>query len=140
MSARALAAVLPTAPDAVAPDGSEVRLLLASDRASAAHFRLAAGATSVAVRHRTVDEIWYVVEGDGEMWLADGDTVQTVVLRPGVCVSIPCGAQFQFRAAGPKPLAAFGVTMPPWPGGGEAVASRGPWTATVAPGPDLADH
>jgi quercetin dioxygenase-like cupin family protein len=83
MSARALAAVLPTAPDAVAPDGSEVRLLLASDRASAAHFRLAAGATSVAVRHRTVDEIWYVVEGDGEMWLADGDTCRRSSCDPG---------------------------------------------------------
>jgi mannose-6-phosphate isomerase-like protein (cupin superfamily) len=139
VSARALAAALPTAPDAVAPDGSEVRLLLAADRASAAHFRLAEGETSVAVRHRTVDEIWYVVEGTGEMWLADGDSEQIVALRTGVCVSIPCGTRFQFRATGPGSLAAFGVTMPPWPGGSEAIASRGLWTASVAPGPDLAD-
>lgn len=43
-------------PDAVAPDGSAVRVLLATGRGSVAHFELAPGETSVAVAHRTVEE------------------------------------------------------------------------------------
>ena len=59
---------LPTEPDAVAPDGSDVRVLLRLAGGSMAHFTLPSGATSRAVRHRTVEEIWYVVAGTGDMW------------------------------------------------------------------------
>jgi mannose-6-phosphate isomerase-like protein (cupin superfamily) len=123
-------------PDAIAPDGSEVRLLPGTVMGSAATFRLAAGATSVAVRHRTVDEIWFVATGVGEMWLADDDAARVVALRPGTCVAIPCGTRFQFRAT--EELDVFGVTMPPWPGDGEAIGVDGPWEPTVDPGPGLA--
>jgi len=123
-------------PDAIAPDGSEVRLLPGTAAGSAAHFRLGAGATSVAVHHRTVDEIWFVATGRGEMWLADDDRTRLVALRPGVCVAIPCGTRFQFRAA--EELGVFGVTMPPWPGDDEAVRVDGAWAPTVSPGPGLA--
>jgi mannose-6-phosphate isomerase-like protein (cupin superfamily) len=34
---------------------------------SMAHFELAAGKTSRSVTHRTVDEIWYFLEGLGVM-------------------------------------------------------------------------
>ena len=60
---------LPEEPDVVAPDGSAVRILERVSRGSMAHFELAAGATSLAVRHRTVEELWYFVSGRGEMWL-----------------------------------------------------------------------
>ncbi len=132
---------VPVSRDAVAPDGSDVRVLARAGAASSAHFELAAGQTSVAIRHRTVDEIWYVVAGRGEMWLAARDDAlgAVVALEPGVCVSIPCGTRFQFRAAAPDTLAAFGVTMPPWPGDGEAIRCTGQWAATVRPGPGLAD-
>jgi mannose-6-phosphate isomerase-like protein (cupin superfamily) len=53
--------------DAIAPDGSDVRLLLQLDRGSMAHFELPAGQTSKAVMHRTVDEIWFFLSGRGEM-------------------------------------------------------------------------
>ncbi len=119
------------APDAVAPDGSEVRLLLATSRGSLAHFTLAPGETSVAVAHRTVEEIWYFVAGRGEMWRQAGDHHETVTVEPGVCISIPCATRFQFRALGSEPLEAVGVTMPPWPGAGEAYEVDGIWRPTI---------
>lgn len=122
---------LPAKPDAVAPDGSDVRLLLQLAGGSMAHFTLPPGAVSTAVRHRTVEEIWYVLAGRGEMWRASAGAAQIVPIEAGVCLTIPLGAHFQFRALGEEPLEAVAVTMPPWPGEGEAVIVPGPWQPTV---------
>jgi mannose-6-phosphate isomerase-like protein (cupin superfamily) len=125
---------LPPDPDVTAPDGAEVRVLVASDRGSMAHFQLAAGETSHAVRHLEVEELWFVVEGGGEMWLG-GATPVTIALEPGVSLRIPPATPFQFRSTGPEPLAAVAVTMPPWPlDRVEAVAAEGPWSPTVVAG------
>ena len=51
--------ILGPEPDATAPDGAAVRLLLSLPGGSMAHFVLPAGAVSHAVTHRTVEEIWY---------------------------------------------------------------------------------
>jgi mannose-6-phosphate isomerase-like protein (cupin superfamily) len=118
---------LPEEPDAIAPDGSAVRVLLGLERGGLAHFQLAPGQTSRAVAHKTVDEIWYFVQGRGEMWLKAGEREEIVVVDPGLCVTIPVGTHFQFRALGMEPLAAVGVTMPPWPGASEAYHVEGPW-------------
>ncbi len=118
---------LPADPDAVAPDGSDVRVLLQLAGGSMAHFELAPGRVSRAVAHRQVGEIWYVLRGRGEMWRRQGDRAQIVQLAPGTCLSIPAGTSFQFRSAGDGPLAAIGVTMPPWPGDDEAYEVAGPW-------------
>ncbi len=120
---------LPDSPDAVAPDGSDVRVLLRLGRGSMAHFELAAGRVSRAVAHRAVEEIWYVLAGQGQMWRRRDGRQQTVPLRPGTCVSIPAGTHFQFRAAGHGPLSVLGVTMPPWPGPDEAYDVPGAWEA-----------
>ena len=64
--------LLPDAPDAIAPDGSQVRVLLRLDGGSMAHFRLAAGQVSRAVAHHAVDELWYVLSGHGQMWRRQG--------------------------------------------------------------------
>ena len=123
---------LPAAPDVVAPDGCDVRVLLALAGGSMAHFELAPGQVTRAVAHRTVDEIWFVLSGRGEMWRAqEGQAESTVQLDAGVCLTIPLGTRFQFRSIGPGPLRVVGVTMPPWPGDGEAVVAVGPWDATV---------
>lgn len=122
---------LPSDPTVAAPDGSEVRVLLALDGGSMAHFRLPAGAVAKAVVHRTVEELWYVLEGAGRMWRHDGSHEEVTDLRPGVCVSIPVGTRFQFRAAGDQAICAVAVTMPPWPGPDEAVFVDGAWPATV---------
>jgi mannose-6-phosphate isomerase-like protein (cupin superfamily) len=114
-------------PDAVAPDGSHVRVLVRIGRASAAHFELAAGTTSIAVTHRRVDEIWYFLTGRGEMWRKNAAQEAIVPVGPGVCITIPAGTAFQFRALGAEALTAFGVTMPPWPDGGDADPVEGRW-------------
>lgn len=49
---------LPRDFDVLAPDGSEVRILLALAGGSMSHFLLPPGQVSRAVRHRTVEEIW----------------------------------------------------------------------------------
>jgi mannose-6-phosphate isomerase-like protein (cupin superfamily) len=117
--------------ETMAPDGSEVRLLAAAKRGSMAHFRLAAGAVSKAVRHRTVEELWYFVGGQGEMWRRDRSGEDVVPVATGVSVSIPVGTTFQFRATGDSLLEAVAVTMPPWPGMDEAVPAEGIWPPTV---------
>ena len=114
-------------PDAIAPDGSEVRLLCRLQGGSMAHFRLPPGACAQPVVHRTVEELWFVVAGEGEMWRCDAGREEVVELRPGVGLSIPVGTAFQFRAAAHSELAVVGVTMPPWPGDDEAVPADGPW-------------
>ena len=126
---------LPAAPTAVAPDGSDVRVLLELRGGGLAHFELGPGETSVAVRHRTVEEIWYFTGGRGEMWRRAGDRSEVVDVGAETCLTIPVGTEFQFRSFGHEPLAAIGATMPPWPGSGEAVTVEGPWRPTVAPGP-----
>jgi mannose-6-phosphate isomerase-like protein (cupin superfamily) len=126
---------LPAARDAVAPDGSDVRVLLRLARGSMAHFELEAGRTSRAVTHRRVDEIWYVLSGRGQMWRRQAGRQQTVALEPGTCLSIPAGTHFQFRSSGPGPLAIVGVTMPPWPGDGEAREVPGAWPANASAPP-----
>jgi mannose-6-phosphate isomerase-like protein (cupin superfamily) len=61
------------APDAIAPDGAEVRILCATGRGSMAVFSLAPGMVSKAVAHRTVEEIWYFTGGAGRMWRRAGE-------------------------------------------------------------------
>jgi len=116
---------LPKDVSAKAPDGSDVRVLLGLKGGGMPHFELAAGKTSKAVVHRTVEEIWYVLAGRGEMWRKQGEHEELVALEPGVCLTIPLGTQFQFRSS--EKLQAVAVTMPPWPGEGEASEVPGRW-------------
>jgi mannose-6-phosphate isomerase-like protein (cupin superfamily) len=79
---------LPATPDMVAPDGSDVRVLLHTPRGGMAHFELARGRASDAIRHRSVDEIWFVLSGRGEMWRRGSAREEVVALEAGVCVTI----------------------------------------------------
>jgi mannose-6-phosphate isomerase-like protein (cupin superfamily) len=121
-------------PDATAPDGTAVRLLLALAGGSMAHFELPAGGVSHAVTHRTVEELWYVVSGRGALWRRAGTQESIETLAPGVAATIPLGTAFQFRVEDEAPLAFVAVTMPPWPGMEEAFAIEGPWRPTVPRG------
>lgn len=118
---------LPTNKDAVAPDGSDVRLLLVLDGGGMAHFELAPGKVSRAIAHKTVEEIWYILGGQGEMWRELDGREEVVALDAGVSISIPVGTHFQFRSFGSEPLTVVGVTMPPWPGPEEALSVDGKW-------------
>jgi mannose-6-phosphate isomerase-like protein (cupin superfamily) len=120
---------LPQDLDTLAPDGSEIRLLANTARGSMVHCTLPPGQTSVAVRHRTVEELWFFLSGAGQVWRQLGDQEEIVEVCAGVSLNIPTGASFQFRNTGKEPLCFVIVTMPPWPGAGEAVPLPGFWNA-----------
>ena len=115
-------------PDATAPDGSEIRLLVdhrhSARRASLCEVTLPAGQVSRPVWHRRVEEIWYILEGHGKVWRcppgARPDAVAPVPVGPGDALTIPVGWRFQFSAGGGGPLRFLCYTSPPWPGPDEA--------------------
>ena len=121
---------LPVAVTEVAPDGSDVRLLLGLSGGVMAHYELAPGKVSVAVTNQTVEEIWYFLSGRGEMWRRQGDKEEVVTVERGVCITIPLGTHFQLKTLGDDWLEAVGVVMPPWPGPGEAIIVKGRWQPT----------
>jgi mannose-6-phosphate isomerase-like protein (cupin superfamily) len=122
---------IPAAPDAIAPDGSEVRVLCGLSRGGLAVFSLQPGSVSKAVAHRTVEEIWYVLSGRGRIWRKLGWQEEIDEIDAGVSLSLPTGTQFQFRCDSPEPLTVLGATMPPWPGEDEAYLVEGVWEATL---------
>lgn len=126
---------LPTVRDEIAPDGSDVRILLRLSSGSLAHFELGPGKTSIPEAHKTVEEIWYFLSGKGEMWRKLDDQEEVVDVEQGVCITIPTGTHFQFRSFEEEPLAAVGVTMPPWPGEDEAYKVQGysEWKTNISP-------
>jgi mannose-6-phosphate isomerase-like protein (cupin superfamily) len=119
------------APDVIAADGSEVRVLCALSRGAMATFTLLPGAVSKPVAHRTIEEVWYFIRGHGRLWRKSGDAEEISEIGAGIAISIPTGAHFQFRCDGAEPLEAVAATMPPWPGEGEAYVVEGKWPPTV---------
>jgi mannose-6-phosphate isomerase-like protein (cupin superfamily) len=129
---------LEDAPVLIAPDGSAVRPLChLAGLGSFSHFQLEPGEVAKAVSHVTVQEIWYIIGGEGRMWRCqEGHESTTENLRPGVCLTIPLGTTFQFRADSPgEPLQVVAVTMPPWPADSkdEARPEQGCWTPVLRP-------
>jgi mannose-6-phosphate isomerase-like protein (cupin superfamily) len=115
----------------IAPDGSEIRPLLRLGRGSLAHCTLPRGCTSYAISHRTIDEIWYCLQGRGQIWRLKGETEEVVEVERGVSLTIPTGTHFQFRNTGGDPLRFVIATMPPWPGGDEAIRVMGKWEPSI---------
>jgi mannose-6-phosphate isomerase-like protein (cupin superfamily) len=111
--------------DYLAPDGSEIRLLESVPAGGMAHCALPAGAKSTPVRHRTVEEVWFVIAGVGQIW-RDGQE-QPSHLHPGRCVTIPTGVAFQFRTTGLQTLEILIGTFPQWPDPDEAQPATGIW-------------
>ena len=103
-------------PDAIAPDGSEIRLLI-DDRhgatsGSLVEVTLPAGQVSRPVWHRTVEEVWYVLEGRGKVWALSGRRPRGICASGG-CVSgrrrshtnrVAVPVQFRPRNSAPVPL------------------------------------
>jgi mannose-6-phosphate isomerase-like protein (cupin superfamily) len=124
-------------PDALAPDGSEIRLVGEVRGASLVDCVLRPGQTTHAVRHRSVEEVWYCLAGVGELWRARDDQVEqapagdVVALEPGVGVTIPLGVRFQFRCTSADALELVIATAPPWPSSDEAVPCVGAWAAST---------
>src|SRR5581483_5300019 len=110
-------------PDAIAPDGSLIYYRVGdARRASLVEVVLPSARASRSVRHRTVEEIWYFLAGEGEVWLRDPATALATItpVGPGDRLVIPTGHHFQFRATGREDLRFLCYTSPPWPGEHEA--------------------
>lgn len=123
---------LPPEYTVLAPDGSEIRELVAVKSGSMVHCTLPRGATSMAVAHRTVEEVWYFVQGQGQVRRKSEAAESVVDVRPGVSLSIEVGTHFQFRNTGDDDLCFIIVTMPPWPGEDEAVRVEDYWKSTAS--------
>ena len=77
-----------------------------------------------------MEEIWYVLEGQGQVWRSpsghDPGAIEPVPVGPGDALTIPTGWRFQFSAEDAAPLRFLCYTCPPWPGPDEAQpAERG---------------
>ena len=114
-------------PDALAPDGSEVRILANASRGSMAEFLLPPGKISIAVAHHNVEEVWCFTQGQGQLWRKNETAEEIIQIHPDLSISIPVGTHFQFRNDGTENLKAIGTTMPPWPGPDEAYIVKGIW-------------
>lgn len=115
-------------PDVTAPDGSEIRLLIdqrhQASAASMVEVTLPAGQVSRPVWHQNVEEVWYVLQGQGEVWRcppdADPALYGSVAVKAGDSLVIPPRWRFQFSASDAEELRFLCFTVPPWPGDDEA--------------------
>ncbi len=117
----------------LAPDKSEIRPLLSVKGGGLAHCTLPPNKVSLAVRHKTIEEIWYFIQGHGQVWREQEGREEIVDVSPGTCITIPTGTHFQFRTTGDEPLCFIIATMPPWPGEHEAIRVKDHWKVNRAP-------
>ncbi len=118
------------AADTTAPDGSEIRFLIdtrhSATRASMVEVTLPAGQVSRPVWHRSVEEVWHILEGRGQVWRCPPGVAPAeyppVDVAPGDSLVIPTNWRFQFSASEGGPLRFLCFTTPPWPGEHEAVS------------------
>jgi mannose-6-phosphate isomerase-like protein (cupin superfamily) len=74
-----------------------VRILL-NVAAGTVHFEIGPGETSVAVKHRSVDEIRFFLRRRGQMWRKYRESEEVVDVAANVCLSISAATSFQFRS------------------------------------------
>jgi mannose-6-phosphate isomerase-like protein (cupin superfamily) len=116
--------------DYLAPDSSEIRLLPSMKGCSLCQCTLPPQVVSRAVFHQAVEEIWYSLQGHGQLWRKYGNDEETVDLRPGASVTIPPDTHFQFRNTGWDPLCILIATAPRWPGAHEAIRVPDHWQSS----------
>ncbi len=89
----------------ITKDGSEIRELLSHrnssiSKQSLAEARVPAGTTTALHRHPVTEEIYYILEGIGEMRIED----ETFRVGPGDAIPIPPGFQHAIHNPGPGSL------------------------------------
>jgi mannose-6-phosphate isomerase-like protein (cupin superfamily) len=99
----------------VTTDGSTIRSLLDRSNApvanqSLAEATIATGEATVRHHHRIAEEIYYLIEGTGEMEI-DGEVT---AVGAGDAILIPPGAWHRIRATGDGPVRLLCACAPPW--------------------------
>ena len=126
MTPPALKSKRSTLPDATAPDGAEIRVLIdrpqGATRLSLAEALVKPGERTACVSHRTIEEIWYIVRGTGRFHrlAPDGSEEQTTEVAPGDALLVPTGYRFWVENTGPSDFVFLCCDTPPWPGSDEA--------------------
>jgi mannose-6-phosphate isomerase-like protein (cupin superfamily) len=78
--------------------GAHVRYLMDGQHGNMIHSTVPPGMVGRACRFRTIDEYWFVLSGEGEIWRRGADSHEGITrLLPGVCTDIPLGTAFQYR-------------------------------------------
>ena len=114
------------------PLGAYVRYLMDGPHGNVIHSTVPPGMVGRACRFRTIDEYWFVLSGEGEIWRRATDGRESITrLIPGVCIDIPLGTAFQYRCTGGAALVFTCTALPPWPGDDEAVIMDGPWVPSA---------
>jgi mannose-6-phosphate isomerase-like protein (cupin superfamily) len=127
--------LLPERPDGRSPAGADVRLLAGGPSGNMMHGTVPPHQINRATVHATVNELWFVLDGHGEIWRDDGVTSEVTPLLPGTSIDIPVGTAFQYRNVSDRDLTFICVTMPPWPGAAESRYVEGIWQPTAPPRP-----
>lgn len=122
---------LPPAADAKSPAGADIRFIMDGATGNMIHSTVPPGQINKATVHETVNEFWFVLEGDGEIWRRDDDEEQITSRVPGVSIAIPVGTAFQYRNVGTSPLKFVCISMPPWRGDHKASHLECVWEPTV---------
>lgn len=118
------------------PLGAYIRYLAEGPHGNMIHSTVPPAMVGRACHFRSIDEYWYILSGEGEVWRKAPDGTETVTrLVPGTCVDIPLGTAFQYRCRGNVPLTFICTALPPWPGDDEAVVVAGRWTPVPDPKP-----
>jgi mannose-6-phosphate isomerase-like protein (cupin superfamily) len=124
-----------TAPRGRSPLGAHIRYLMDGPHGNMIHSTVPPGMVGRACHFRTIDEYWYVLSGQGQVWRRTPEGHESVTsLSAGVCIDIPLGTAFQYRCSGVEPLVFTCTALPPWPGDDEAQVIDGPWEPCVEPG------
>ena len=110
-----------------APDVSEIYKLADGSKGGLCQCILPVGGKSKATSHKTVEEVWYFVEGQGEAYRRGFNNDKPTAVKSGTSLVIPVKTTFQFRNIGEVPLKFIIATMPPWPGPSEAKMETGIW-------------
>jgi hypothetical protein len=83
--------ILPEHPAAKSPAGADIRFVIACEAGNMIHSTVPPQQVNRATMHATVSELWFVLEGRGEIWRDDGDESCVTALVPGTSVDIPVG-------------------------------------------------
>ena len=110
-----------------APDGSRIIKFQDVRYGGLCHAIFPSQSIAKSQKHKTVDEIWYCIKGNGKIWIKEGNTEKISKIKPNDSLNILSGTHFQIRNDSKEPLIFVIATMPPWPGASDAIRVTDHW-------------